>query len=139
MIFKIRTALAVIIPLAAYATVSAQDAAKPGLTVSPQAAGSTVTIDAATIPADGWLVIHAINGGKPVVPGSLGDAPVKAGANTAVTVTLSEPAKPGTKVLAMLHGDTGETGVYEFGPDSVSEDKPLFVDGKPVVKPVAIQ
>ncbi|WP_428669547.1 DUF7282 domain-containing protein [Roseibium sp.] len=114
----------------------AQDAS---IAASPQPAGNSVTIDKVTMPADGWLVIHEIKDGKPQAPQSIGHAPVKAGENANITVTLDMDVAPGSKVLAMLHEDTGTIGTYEFGPGSTDNDKPVMADGKPVVLPVAIE
>ncbi len=112
---------------------------QPSISVSPQPAGAVLTVDAASIPVDGWLVIHATKDGKPVVPASIGNAPLKAGMTKNIVVQLSEPTKPGDTVITMLHTDTSVIATYEFGPGSVEEDTPIIVDGKPVVKPLAIQ
>lgn len=114
-------------------------AAKPSLTTSPQPAGATLKVDAVTIASDGWLVIHATQDGKPVVPASIGHTAVKAGTSNNVSVQLSAPTRPGDVVITMLHADTGKIGTYEFGPGSVDNDKPIVDGGKPVVKPLKIQ
>jgi len=133
---KLAAVAALIAPFAACA--QSPEPVAPSLTVSPQAAGATVTVDAASIPADGWLVIHATKDGKPVAPASIGHAPLKAGENKSVTVAIDPPAQPGDVVIAMLHNDDGEIGVYQFGPGATEYDKPVVVDGKPVVKPVPL-
>jgi len=103
--------------------------------VSAQPAGNSVTIDSVTIDSDGWLVIHEIKDGKPVVPASIGYVAVKAGTTTNVVVKLDKDVAAGTKVLTMLHVDEGAANSYEFpGPDG-----PVKVDGKPVVMPMPIQ
>lgn len=100
-----------------------------------QAAGTSLTVQSVTISQDGWLVIHAIKDGKPVVPASIGHTAVKAGTTENVVVELDEAVASGAKVLTMLHVDEGEAGAYEFpGPDH-----PVMQDGKPVVKPLSIQ
>jgi len=102
--------------------------------ITPQPAGSTLTISAVTITNDGWLVIHAIKDGKPVLPGSIGHVAVKAGTTENVIVELDTPTKSGDKVLTMLHVDQGYVGTYEFpGPDH-----PVVQNGKPVVNPMQI-
>lgn len=111
----------------------------PAIDVSAQKAGKTVTIKSATLKNGGFLVIHAIKNGKPVVPASIGHARLKKGKNKNVVVKLTAKTKAGDKLLAMLHHDTGKKGVYEFGPGSVKTDKPVIVDGKPVVKPFALK
>ncbi len=100
-----------------------------------QPAGKSVTIESLTITGDGWLVIHAIKDGKPVVPGSIGHVAVRAGTNKDVVVPLDVATKPGQKVLAMLHVDAGKKGAYEFP----GADHPVMKDGKPVVRPIPIK
>jgi hypothetical protein len=103
--------------------------------VAPQPAGNTLTVSAVTIAYDGWLVIHAIKNGKPVLPASIGHVAVKAGTTQNVVVELDTPTAAGDKVLTMLHVDQGAVGTYEFpGPDH-----PVMQYGKPVVKPMAIK
>jgi hypothetical protein len=121
--------LAAALPLA-FATVAMADE----IMVSPQSAGNSVTVDSVTIAHDGWLVIHEIRDGKPVVPASIGHVAVKAGTTENVTVSLSKDVAAGTKVLTMLHVDKGTLNVYEFP----GADHPVKQDGKPVVKPMAI-
>ena len=117
----------------------AMEMTTPMLSATAQPAGNSVTIAEADIPEDGFLVIHAMKDGKPVVPGSIGHVAIKAGKNSDVTVPLTMMAEPGTQVLAMLHQDTGTKGVYEFGPGSTNVDLPVMKDGKPVVLPVTIK
>lgn len=135
---KLAAVAALLTPFAACAQSSEPAPVAPSLTVSPQAAGASVVVDVASIPADGWLVIHAMQDGKPVAPASIGHAPLKAGENTSVTVAIDPPAQPGDVVIAMLHNDDGEIGVYQFGPGSVDYDKPVVADGKPVVQPIPL-
>jgi len=100
-----------------------------------QPAGDTITINSVSISADGWLVIHAMKDGKPVIPASIGHAAVRKGTTTAVIVTLDAPLAPGDSVLTMLHTDKGTRGAYEFpGPDV-----PVTKNDKPVVKPMEIK
>ncbi|KAE9629286.1 DUF7282 domain-containing protein [Parasedimentitalea maritima] len=84
------------------------------------------------IASDGWLVIHAMKDGKPVVPASIGHVAVKAGKTKNVVVELSEPVAAGDTVLTMLHTDKGTIGEYEFP----GADHPVMQDDKPVVKPL---
>ena len=46
---------------------------------SPQPAGVVIEVDEATIPVDGWMVIHATRDGKPVVPDSIGHTRIPKG------------------------------------------------------------
>jgi hypothetical protein len=92
----------------------------------------TVSLQAAGVLSDGpgWLVVHADNGEG--APGAvIGFAPVHGGFNSPVVVELA--AEDVTPVLfPMLHEDTGEPEVYEFG-EVEGADAPVTVDGNVVV------
>ncbi len=104
------------------------------ITVSAQPAGDSISIDSVSIAHDGWLVIHAMKNGKPVIPASIGHTAIKAGTTLNVVVQLDAPVAAGNMVLSMLHTDKGAMGSYEFpGPDA-----PVVKGGKPVVKPMKI-
>jgi hypothetical protein len=118
---------------AAFAAAHVTDA----LNTTDQKLSHAVVVESVTAAADGWVVIHAIKDGKPVVPASIGHTYVKAGMTENVYVPLTGEYD-GDKVIAMLHVDDGELGVYEFGPGSVSNDKPVVVDGGPLVSPITI-
>jgi len=107
--------------------------ASPSLLASAQPAGATVTIEEASLSGPGFVVIHATDGeSKPLVPGSIGAAPIPGGQSRNLAVALTEPVEPGDRLIAMLHFDSGQPGVYEFGTASIAEDKPVMADGKPV-------
>ena len=38
----------------------------------------------------------------------------------------------------MLHFDSGEPGIYEFGTASIAEDKPVMHEGKPVTAVIVL-
>tara|TARA_R100000306_G_C4331928_1_gene120678 strand:+ start:213 stop:632 length:420 start_codon:yes stop_codon:yes gene_type:complete len=118
---------------AAFAAAHVTDALK----TTEQKLSHAVVVESVTAAADGWVVIHAIKDGKPVVPASIGHTYVKAGMTENVYVPLTGEYD-GDKVIAMLHVDDGEPGVYEFGPGSVANDKPVVVDGGPLVSPITI-
>lgn len=107
------------------------------LDTEKQKLSHAVVVKSVTAAADGWIVIHAIQDGKPVVPTSIGHTYVKAGMTEDVHVALTEEIE-GDKVIAMLHVDDGELGVYEFGFNGVENDKPVVVDGKPLVMAIDI-
>lgn len=89
----------------------------------------TVTIAQVNSAAEGFLVIHADNG-----EGSFGEvighAPLNPGANYNVNVAI-DTSKATSTLYAMLHEDTGEIGVYEFGTVE-GADAPVAVDGEVV-------
>lgn len=73
--------------------------------------GSTVTINLVSAAANGWIVIHIDDNGKP--GGVIGQTAVKAGENKDVKVKI-DAAKATPKLHAMLHVDKGVIGTYEF-------------------------
>ncbi len=120
--------LALAIPFAFASQASAQTMGQM-IMVGPQSAGNTVTVGSVTIANDGFLVVHAIKDGKPVVPGSIGNVAVKAGTTKNVVIELTEDISSGDVVLTMLHVDDGMIGMYMFP----SQDGPVIMNGKPVV------
>ncbi len=122
--------IAVAIPFALATSAIADE-----IMTSAQPAGKTLTVDSVSIADDGWLVVHAIVDGAPVVPASIGHAAVKAGTTKNVVVELSEPVEAGSKVLTMLHVDKGTIGEYEFPGD----DHPVMQGDKPIVQPLSIK
>lgn len=108
-----------------------------GLETAQQELSDAVVVRSVTSARNGWVVIHTVQDGKPVVPTSIGHAYVRAGTTADVYVPLTE-AVEGNKVVAMLHLDDGEIGVYQFGANGTEFDKPVVVDGNPVVAPIQI-
>jgi hypothetical protein len=91
-------------------------------------ADGNVTVDSATLPEGGFVVIHRSDDGSPgevignstyLEPGTHEDVVVE------LDVTLDESAE----LIAMAHQDTNDNQEYEF-PDA---DEPYTVDGSPVV------
>jgi len=92
---------------------------------------NTITIDSVTMSADGFVVVHA--GDAESFGAVLGFAPVAAGTSTDVVVELEGDI---TNVLwPMLHVDTGEAGVYEFGTVE-GADGPVAIDGSVATMPI---
>jgi hypothetical protein len=106
--------------------------ASPAMVFSDQALGEggTVTVRNALIDAPGWLVIHAVDGAV------LGQQLLHPGANWNISIAI-DPALAGEMVQPMLHYDTGEAGVYEFG-SVEGADLPTSVAGNIVVAPLNI-
>jgi hypothetical protein len=94
--------------------------------------GTTLTVDSALIDVQGWLVIHDDNDGAPGPV--LGQTPLVAGLNSNIVVELSGDMMSDT-VFPMLHVDTGEAGVYEFGAVE-GADGPVQTDGAVVTGPL---
>ncbi len=96
--------------------------------------GSMLYVGDALIDATGWLVIHADNGGSPGAV--LGQTRLLPGLNTNIMVEIDANAA-GSQVFPMLHYDTGESGVYEFGSVDGADGPVQF--GGVVVAPLSIQ
>jgi hypothetical protein len=112
--------------------VSAQDMMGPAVEVSDQVVvGGWVSVDYVYSDGPGFIVIHIDSEGRPGPV--IGYRQLSPGANYNVTVPID--AASATPVLyAMLHVDTGEIGVYEFGMVE-GVDGPAIVDGAPVTPP----
>ncbi|MFP4322267.1 MAG: hypothetical protein ACLFTK_07430 [Anaerolineales bacterium] len=100
----------------------------------------SITIDEVLIDAAGWLVVHASIDGAPGPV--IGWAPLNSGYNANVMVEIDDPASVDgaatDQVFPMLHYDTGEAGVYEFG-EVEGVDLPVTVNENVVVGPLAIE
>jgi hypothetical protein len=90
----------------------------------------TVTVDTVIAEVPGWLVIHS--GDAESFGAVVGATQVDAGTSTDVVVEVTDP----TAVLwPMLHVDTGEAGVYEFGTVE-GADGPVVVDEDVATLPI---
>lgn len=108
----------------------------PAVSVNDQVStDGTVTVAQVNSPAEGFIVIHADNEGS--FGQVIGFAPVYAGANYNVVVDIDTTLATST-LYAMLHEDTGEVGVYEFG-QVEGADGPVAVDGTVVSPPFAVE
>jgi hypothetical protein len=107
--------------------------AAPSLTMSDQTLeDGTLTIEQALIDAPGWIAIHSSVDGSPGPV--LATYPLIPGANPNAVIAV-DPAAAGNQVFPMLHYDTGEAGVYEFGTVE-GADGPVRVAGNVVVGPL---
>jgi hypothetical protein len=97
------------------------------------AADNTVTVGSVVTAQNGFIVIHADDAGAPGAV--LGFAPVVAGSNNDIAVTLEGEAP--ASVWPMLHVDTGEAGTYEFGTVE-GADGPVIVDGAVAMSQITI-
>jgi sugar lactone lactonase YvrE len=117
------------------ATADAGAAADTGdsvLASDQESDGSSVIVDSVTTLVDGWVVIHADEGGSPGAV--LGHTSVPAGTTENVVVILDPALAADASLWAMLHIDAGEVGTYEF-PGS---DTPVMVGGEIVMAPFAV-
>ncbi len=108
--------------------------AAPALTFSGELGTDALVINQALIDQPGWLAIHANNDGSPGPV--IGTAPLRPGVNANVDVAL-DPAAAGDLVFPMLHYDTNNNGIYEFGTVE-GADGPVFVGGNVVVGPLEL-
>ncbi|KAF0676263.1 DUF7282 domain-containing protein [Profundibacterium mesophilum] len=95
--------------------------------------GNKATFSQVHASQNGYLVVHAVENGEPVVPGALGHTSVDAGISEDVTVTIDAPFEKGTSYVAMLHTETNGNDMYEFGEGMTDVDVPAMADGQPVV------
>lgn len=100
--------------------------AAPSITYSSMLEGTTLTVEQALIDLSGWLVIHADNGAGEAGE-IIGMAPLLWGMNVNIAVELDQDSITET-LFAMLHYDTGNVGVYEFGTVE-GADGPVIVLG----------
>ena len=85
--------------------------------------GTSVTVASVTLPADGFVVIHADNDGAPgAVIGN--SALLSAGDSTDVVITLDAALDADATVFPMAHVDANANGEYEFAPPDVTTDVP---------------
>lgn len=110
------------------------------LDIMTEGAGVTdggVVFPAVKIDQDGYVVVHAVVDGAPVLPSSLGHTAVPAGDSTAVMVPV-EGLTAGS-YLAMIHYETNGNGTYDFGEGSTDVDTPgMRPDGTPYTVPFEI-
>lgn len=102
---------------------------------------NTITVSSITLASDGWVVVHADDGGAPMVPDIISE-PVylEAGTTEDVTITFKDDANvsAGDTVWVMLHNDTGAKGVYEF--DGMNGlDLPIVVDSNIVMESIVLE
>ena len=92
---------------------------------------TVVLVASVTADVDGFVVIHADDGGSPGEV--IGNVAVTAGATEDVEITLDREAEDGETLYAMLHVDDPADGEYTFG-DAEGEDPPaLDAEGAVVV------
>jgi hypothetical protein len=98
-----------------------------------KASESAVTVGAVTAEKDGYLVVHATDF-TGTIPGTvIGHAPVKAGENTGVAITLERKAKAGSKLIVMLHEEGNNDTTFD------SADKPATSGRGPVQQIVTVE
>lgn len=90
-------------------------------------AENTLVVESATLPENGWLVVHRDNGGSPQVPGIISVPKlVEEGTESDIVIELESgvTVEDGETLWIMMHNDDGVKGTYEFN-DSNGLDMPL--------------
>ncbi|WP_099868089.1 DUF7282 domain-containing protein [Pararhizobium haloflavum] len=106
--------------------------------------GATIEDGAVVFPSvkidqDGYVVIHAVEDGEPVVPASIGHTAVAAGDSENVTVEVEGGAMEGTEYVAMIHYETNDNGTYDFAEGMTDVDTPgMRPDNTPYALPFAV-
>ena len=105
---------------------------QPTLAVSSQPlVNNEIVIDSLYLDKAGYVVIHKDVDGSPGAV--IGHSELLSGENNKMRISV-DSSQIGSNVFAMLHYDDDNDGVYGF-PD---EDKPVVLQDKSVVKPIAI-
>lgn len=103
--------------------ISAEDVEiTPDIVVENQTADDTfIVVESVSMPADGWVVIYSDADGEP--GDVLAQEPVFLGINPRVSIDLGQTPDVGTKLVAVLHEDTGAAGEFEFpgGDDPIDQ------------------
>lgn len=98
--------------------------------------GTTIVVASVTLPAPGFIAIHADADGSPGPVVGHSDL-LPAGDSANVTVTLDEPLTESATLWPMVHIDINDNGVYEFFPPDEVIDGPGVTDaGEVAVIPV---
>jgi hypothetical protein len=100
---------------------------------SIKAGGNSVTVGSVTADKDGYLVVHRTDF-TGTLPGEvIGHAPVKAGQNADVAITLDKAAEAGSKLIVMLHEEGNNDTTFD------SADKPAKSGNRTVQQIVTVQ
>ncbi|MCA0919055.1 hypothetical protein [Pseudooceanicola nanhaiensis] len=131
--------------LAAALTTAVAGAASAAETAGIDVTGATftpgeITFPEVTIDQPGYLVVHEIVDGKPVVPESVGHMLIEEGTTDNVTVPIEGGVKNGADYIAMLHYETNGNTTYDFKGGDTLEDGPVTAaSGEPVAQPFKTQ
>lgn len=96
----------------------------------------TVMVERVVSSGPGFVVIHESKEDG-TFGAVIGNKSVPDGESMNVAVMVDRDLKDGEKLWAMLHTDTGEVGVYEFGTVE-GADGPVAVDGDVVMAPFMV-
>ncbi len=125
-------------------TTTAPEAAGPSRSPSALEAeaqtsdGTTVTIASVTLPAPGFVAVHAAGDGGPGPVIGVSDL-LPEGTSTDVVVTLDTPLEASAAVFPMVHIDMNQNGAYDFAPPDVTTDVPGLGDDEQSVAVTKIE
>ena len=101
--------------------------------------GATVAVGRVSAPEDGFLVVHAGNAARNSIdPAALAYLPVSAGVSTDVRLELRQTTPRVEPLFVVLHSDTGQKGVFDYGANDFGTDAPRAAAGDLVFAKVAI-
>ena len=86
--------------------------------------GETVVFPSVRIDKAGYVVVHAMKDGAPMVPASMGHTAVPAGTTENVAVVLEGGVLPGTEYVAMVHYETNGNDTYDYAAGMTEVDTP---------------
>ncbi len=96
-------------------------------------ANKTVTASDVVAVKSGYLVAHESDATGTKAGKIIGSVAVKAGDNKGVVVPLADDVKPGSKLILMLHEESNADSKFD------DKDKPVMVNGKPVMQVISVQ
>ena len=100
-------------------------------------AGTSIVVARVDLPSAGFVAVHADEGGSPGPVIGVSDL-LPPGTTNEVTVQLDEPLASDAVVHPMVHIDTNDNGVYEFGTVSGVDGPGLTADGDVAVTSATI-
>lgn len=98
-----------------------------------KATTNSVSIGTVSAEKDGYVVVHRTDF-TGTLPGTvIGHAPVKAGQNAEISVTLEQQPETGAKLIVMLHAEGNNDTVFD------AADKPVTSGRGPVQQIVTVE
>lgn len=101
--------------------------------------GESIVFPSVKTDKAGYVVIHAVENGEPVLPSSIGHTAVPAGDSENVAVEIEGGAQEGTDYLAMIHYETNDNDTYDFAEGMTDVDTPgMRPDDTPYALPFTV-
>lgn len=99
-----------------------------------QSTGETITVRNVTLPAGGFVVVHAPNVSSAPVESVLGASSYINGTAERIEISLDAPITEDTRLVVMAHRDTNDNQVYDFSGSNGTEDGPYTAGGEPITE-----